>query len=216
MNSSPLRQTASRYREWPWLYYYSIGKIGLDPAYPVVAGTLRDSPRPLLDIGCGMGLLAAYLRAHGHGTPISGMDIDEKKILLANQLLGAEQAQFHAKDALDYPDHHGDVVMLDVLHYFDDQDQRDLLQKIADSVAPGGVALIRVGLNQPNWRYALTRMEEWFVKFSRWIPTSGWNFPTQEEVLAPFGGEDFSAEVCPMWGYTPFNSYLFVFRRRGE
>jgi len=214
MKSSPLKQTAARYREWPSLYYYALGKIWLDPAYPAVAEILRDSPRPLLDIGCGMGLLAGYLRANGHRAEISGMDVDAEKVALAQKLLGQEQAHFHAGDAMDFPNHSGDVVMLDVLHYFSDEQQPQLLKKIAASVAPGGVALIRVALNQPNLRYAVTQLEESFVKLVRWIPTTGRNFPTRDEVVAGFPEMEFAADVRPMWGCTPFNSYLFSFRRK--
>lgn len=210
---SALRATASRYRQWPNLYYYAQGKLALDPAYPVAARELASSPRPLLDIGCGMGLLAAWLRAHGHRAPISGMDVDDKKVRIAQDLLGAEQATFHTGDALDFAPHSGDVVMLDVLHYFDDNQQQRLLEKIAASLAPGGVALIRVTLNDKSWRFTATKLEEWFVHASGWIPTSGWNFPTRDEVGRPFLAAGFSEDARPMWGITPFNSYLFTFRR---
>jgi SAM-dependent methyltransferase len=205
--------TARRYRLWPSLYCYSLGKLALDPAYHVVARELSASPRPLLDIGCGMGLLAAWLRAHGHTAPITGMDVDAEKIRLAQQLLGAEDAAFHAADALGFGPHTGDVVMLDVLHYFTDDDQQRLLQKIADSLAPDGVALIRVTLNEKSWRFTATKLEEWFVRASGWIPISGWNFPTREEVGRPFRAAGFIEDARPMWGITPFNSYLFTFRR---
>lgn len=207
------RATALRYKAWPNLYYYAIGKLGLDPAYPVVARELSGSPRPLLDIGCGMGLLAAWLRAHGHCAPITGMDVDGEKVRLAQQLLGAESATFHTGDALGFAPHTGDVVMLDVLHYFSDDDQQRLLQKIADSLAPDGVALIRVTLADKSWRFRATQLEEWFVQASGWIPTSGWNFPTREEVGRPFRAAGFLEDARPMWGITPFNSYLFTFRR---
>jgi SAM-dependent methyltransferase len=211
--SSPLRQAAARYKRWRNLYYYAIGKIALDPAYPAVAIALRDSTRPLLDLGCGIGLLAAYLRASGHRAPILGIDVDEEKIAVAARVLAGDGEQFYAGDALDFPEHCGDIVMLDVLHYFDDGAQQRLLHRIAASIAPHGVALIRLALNEPNWRFAMTRAEEWFVHVSRWIPFQGWNFPTREEVLTPFAREGLESEVRPMWGWTPFNSHLVTFRR---
>ena len=211
--TSALHVTALRYRPWPNLYYYAQGKLALDPAYPDVARELASSPRPLLDIGCGMGLLAAWLRAHGHCAPICGMDVDGKKIRIAQDLLGPENASFHAGDALDFAPHSGDVVMLDVLHYFDDAQQQRLLEKIAASLAPGGVAKIRVTLHDKSWRFTATKLEEWFVHASGWIPTSGWNFPVREEVGRAFRTRAFVEEVRPMWGITPFNSYLFTYRR---
>jgi len=139
--------------------------------------------------------------------------VDGKKIQIAQDLLGAEGATFHAGDALDFSPHSGDIVMLDVLHYFDDDQQQRLLEKIASSLAPGGVALIRVTLNDKSWRFTATKLEEWFVHASGWIPTSGWNFPTRDEVGRPFLAAGFSQDARPMWGITPFNSYLFTFRR---
>jgi 2-polyprenyl-3-methyl-5-hydroxy-6-metoxy-1,4-benzoquinol methylase len=212
--SSALREAASRYRRWPNLYCYAIGKIALDPAYPAVAAIIRDSQHPLLDLGCGMGLLASYLRANGHRAPILGLDVDEAKVEVAQQVLAGAGEGFRAEDAMHFPAHSGDIVMLDVLHYFSDEEQQRLLEKIAASIAPRGVALIRLALNESNWRFAATKFEEWFVHFCRWIPKSGWNFPTREEVFLPFGERDFIGDVRPMWGLTPFNSHLFAFKRR--
>jgi 2-polyprenyl-3-methyl-5-hydroxy-6-metoxy-1,4-benzoquinol methylase len=212
--SSSLRQAAGHYKRWPKLYYYAMGKIALDPAYPAVAKTLGNSTLPLLDLGCGIGLLAAYLRASGHRAPIVGWDVDEKKIEVAKTILPESGTSFRTGDALDFSEHRGDVVMLDVLHYFNDKDQEQLLTKIAASIAPQGVALIRLALNEPSWRFTVTRAEEWFVHFIRWIPMQGGNFPTRDEVSLPFAKEGLEVEVRPMWGWTPFNSHLFTIRRR--
>ena len=209
-----LRQAAGRYRRWPRLYYYAIGKIALDPAYPAVARALGNSTLPLLDLGCGMGLLAAYLRASGHRAPIVGWDVDEEKIAIAKTVLPGTSENFHAGDVLDFSEHSGDVVMLDVLHYFSDEDQQQLLRKIAASIALQGVALIRLALNEPNWRFVATKAEEWFVHFTRWIPMHGGNFPARDEVTLIFAQEGLEVEVRPMWGWTPFNSHLFTIRRK--
>jgi SAM-dependent methyltransferase len=212
--SSWLRQAAGCYKRWPRLYYYAIGKIALDPAYPAVAKALGNSTLPLLDLGCGMGLLVAYLRASGHRAPIVGWDVDEEKIEIAKTVLPGSKESFRVGDALDFSEHCGDVVMLDVMHYFSDHDQERLLRKIAASLAPQGVALIRLALNEPNWRFAATKAEEWFVHFTRWIPVQGKNFPTRDEVSLPFAQEGLQIEVRPMWGWTPFNSHLFTIRRK--
>jgi 2-polyprenyl-3-methyl-5-hydroxy-6-metoxy-1,4-benzoquinol methylase len=212
--SSLLRQVAGRYKRWPRLYYYAMGKIMLDPAYPAVAKALSDSTLPLLDLGCGMGLLAAYLRASGHRAPIVGWDVDEEKIGIAKTVLPGRDENFRAGDALGFSEHCGDVVMLDVLHYFSDIDQERLLRKVAASIAPQGVALIRLALNEPNWRFAATKAEEWFVQVTRWIPIEGKNFPTRDEVSFPFAQAGLQVEVEPMWGWTPFNSHLFTIRRK--
>jgi len=205
------RRTAERFRAWPNLYWYARGKLWLDPAFPAVARALRASRLPLLDLGCGVGLLAAFLREAGHAAPVTGIELDASKVSVARAVLPRDT--FVAGDASAMPEHLGDVVMLDVIHYFDDDAQQRLLAAIAARVAPGGAAYIRLTLNEPNWRFFLTQCEEWFVSASRWIPTSGWNFPRREEVERAFHAAGMTVETRPMWGATPFNSWMFVCRR---
>jgi hypothetical protein len=38
------------------------------------------------------------------------------------------------------------------------------------------------------------------------------HYPSIDEVTAPFRARGLSVEVRPLWGRTPFNSYLFVVR----
>ena len=96
--SSLVRQAAGLYKRWPRLYYYAIGKITLDPAYPAVAKALGKSTLPLLDLGCGMGLLAAYLRASGHCAPLVGWDLDEEKIEIAKAVLSGSQGELSRRE----------------------------------------------------------------------------------------------------------------------
>ena len=144
----------------PWYYFYALGKMGLDPAYAAVLETLRDSQRPLLDVGCGMALLGSWLRENGFRSPLTGLDLDPHKIALARRAFGPDDGTFLVGDALDLPPHSGDVVVLDVLHYLTDADQQRFLQMVAARIAPGGVAMIRAGLNEPNLRFTLTKIEE--------------------------------------------------------
>lgn len=49
----PTRSFRSR-----WDYHYTRSKLGSDPLYPGICDALRDTTAPLLDLGCGLGLLA--------------------------------------------------------------------------------------------------------------------------------------------------------------
>lgn len=210
-----LRRASERFRSNDYFYFYSRGKLALDPAYPATLESLRQSRLPLMDIGCGIGLLGACLRELGHTAPIVGVDLDAKKIATAQELFARDGMEFHARDAREFPPHQGDVVMMDVLHYFTDEDQRKLLERVAASVAPGGTAYIRTTVNEPGWRFTMTRLEEHFVHRIGWIPSYGSNFATMEEVEGPLRAAGLEGKSRPMWGWTPFNSYLFVFRRPG-
>ncbi|MCT7145098.1 class I SAM-dependent methyltransferase, partial [Salmonella enterica] len=63
------------------------GKLATDPAYAATAALVKDRPMPLLDIGCGIGLLGQYLHACGAVTRYLGVDSDIRKIDAGNRAL---------------------------------------------------------------------------------------------------------------------------------
>ena len=73
-----------------------------DPAYPAVARALGNSTLPL-DLGCGMGLLAAYLRATRTSRSDCRLGRGRGKIAIAKTVLPGTSENFHAGDALDFP-----------------------------------------------------------------------------------------------------------------
>lgn len=208
-------RSADRFRASRFLHGYAKGKATWDPAYAAVATLLKASDRPLLDIGCGVGLLAAFLRESGCRQSILGIEPDAAKVRLArDQVAGFYPSlEFQVGDARELPGFSGDVVMLDVLHYLDAACQRVVLDGIAARICPGGRALIRTTFRDGTWRYYATLLEEVFIRVSGWIRGGRCHFPTQEEVLAAFRGPEWSFSVTPMWGRTPFNSHLVVVQR---
>jgi len=199
-----------------WLQGYVRGKLRTDPAYPAVLERLRERPQPALDIGCGLGLLSFYLREQGYQEPVMGVDCDAKKIAKAAEI-AATQYQglaFAPTDARDVSPDYSAIILLDVLHYLTDESQQALLTAIADKVPAGGIVIIRNAPRDGSWRYRLTWLEEVFVRAIGWIGGGGIiNFPTIEAIAEPFRQRGFAEEIKPLWGRTPFNSYLFCFRR---
>lgn len=208
------REAAARFRRWKNLYYYAHGKMLLDPAYPWIAEELKNSRHPLLDIGCGAGHLTAFLRAAGHAAPITGVDVDVNKIAVAREVL--PDCEFLAADARELPAHSGDVVMLDVLHYFEPEVRHQLLAAIANRLGDSGTCHLRVTIRDGSWRFRVTRMEEWFVKASGWIPFASIGFPTRDELEESAAAAGLRFDIRPMWGWTPFNSYLATLTPEGS
>jgi 2-polyprenyl-3-methyl-5-hydroxy-6-metoxy-1,4-benzoquinol methylase len=207
---TPADRAADRFRNSRFLHGYARGKIRWDPAYPAVAEKLRGSEFPLLDIGCGVGLLAAYLRESGCEQPILGIEPDAQKIRTALDQVAAAypSLDFRVGDARSLPDFSGDIVMLDVLHYMDAEAQHAVLEQIASRISPGGRALIRTTFRDGSWRYYATLAEEAFVRLSGWIRGGRCHFPTGEEICRAFQGPQWQVAISPMWGHTPFNSHL--------
>ena len=193
---------------------YIIGKIATDPAYAAVLERFRDSELPIIDIGCGLGLLAHFLRERGCVAPIHGYDFDEKKIHFARAAAergGLSDVHFEVGDVASLPPRAANLVLLDVLHYLEVPARENLLQLLAERVRSGASVLIRGAVREPSWRYRLTYAQECWTRWSGWIPSPARiEFPTILEIIAPFEAAGCRCEVLPLWGRTPFNSRLIL------
>jgi 2-polyprenyl-3-methyl-5-hydroxy-6-metoxy-1,4-benzoquinol methylase len=204
---------ASRFQSG-FLHYYTRSKLSADPLYAAVAERLQGHGAPLVDIGCGIGLMEMYLRECGYTGPITGVDHDSRKIAEAQRMAASyEGLEFATGDAQDAIRRGSSLLLLDVLHYLRTEEQQHLLASAADAVPPGGVVVVRDAIRDGTWRYRITNVQEILARCSRWLRADRLNFPTRELIVAPFAGRDFDVEVMPLWGRTPFNNYLFVFRR---
>ena len=190
------------------------GKLRSDPVFPAVWQLLQDSPLPVLDVGCGIGLLAFYLRERGFLPPLTGIDFDAPKIAQAQYIAGRSYRDltFQVGDILDTSGARGNVVLLDVLHYLPCAQHVAFLDRLAGLVAPGGVCVIRATPRDATWRFRVTQFQEFVLHAVRWMKSRALHYPAIEDIVAPFRARGFSCEVRPLWGRTPFNSHLFVFR----
>jgi len=194
---------------------YVRSKLKRDPVYEATWRLLEHSALPVLDIGCGIGLLPMFLRERGFRGEMIGLDTDSEKISIARKVTELDASTtFRTQDAAEgFADFQGSLTMLDVLHYLTTEDQRILLDRAAQSVASGGMAIIRDCPRDNTWRYRATYLEELFAVKVGWLKVPRLNFPTLQQLIHPFASRGFASEVRPLWGKTPFNNHLFVFRR---
>ena len=199
-----------------WNRNYVTTKLRTDPLYTALAETLQGSPFPLLDLGCGLGLLAFFLRSKGIGVPILGLDYDATKIdsaRLAAEKSGERDLTFFHHDARGgLPEHQGNVSILDILQFFQPAEQESLLRLAASRVPPAGKLVIRSGLRDGSLRFKVTVCGDLLAKATLWMKAAPTHYPTREDfqrILSPFG----SIKITPLWGKTPFNNYLIVLSR---
>lgn len=188
-----------------FLRIYVRMKIRTDPVYAAVFERVRGSGEPLLDVGCGIGILALYLRARGFSAPIRCIDHDQRKVAIAKRVV--PDATFEVGDARAAIDSGGTIVLLDLLHYFKAGEQSRILDAAARTAT---TVIVRDAIRDGSWRYRFTFAQEMFSRLVRWLRAERLHFPARDDVTGPFAG--FDAEVVPLYGRTPFNNYLFVFR----
>ena len=213
------RRVTARFQS-RFLRHYVARKIRSDPAYPAVLriGPFIAKAEPLLDVGCGVGLLGFYLRERGFENPILGLDRDARKIGVAKQIAAAyPEIDLRMQDLRDrLPEFSGTIAMLDVLHYLPPADQNNLLSRLAGQIAPGAALVLRDCPSDPGIRYAATFLAEKFAQLILWNVSAPLHFPSRNSIIRSFSPNEFTHDVEPLWGTTPFNNHLFTFRRRAS
>ena len=179
----------------------------------------------VLDLGCGQGLLAAWLKAadicHARGSwprtwppapqvvSTRGIELKARYVKRARAALGSaldvthadiRRASFGTADA---------VVILDVLHYLTPQAQLDVLQRARAALEPRGLLLLRVGDADAGLRFRCGQWCDELMMLLRGHPrvqhcrsVAQWR-----ELLRDCG---FDSEAKPMSRGTPFANVLLI------
>lgn len=237
MNFSPqtLRQrlvdlSSQRYRSaGRFAYHFARGKLGGDPMFLglLERGLIPDQAR-ILDLGCGQGLLAAWLLAArqshaagewpaawpapGQPADIRGVDLLHSDIRRAQAALDSP-ARFEQGDMRYVDFGQADVVVImDVLHYVDIPAQDDVLRRVRAALPPGGLFLTRVGDASGGLRFRLSNWVDRTVAFFRGNglpPTHGRPLAEWVRALEALG---FRVETASMNGGLPFANVMLIAR----
>jgi 2-polyprenyl-3-methyl-5-hydroxy-6-metoxy-1,4-benzoquinol methylase len=202
-----------------WLRCYVGSKLRCDPIYSAAYERFRGSAEPILDIGCGLGLLAFYLRERACRQPILGLDLDARKIRQGNRIAAARYSDIdlrHQDIQGPIPVFSGNIALFDVLHYLPPPEQTSLLSRLAQCVAPEGLLVIRDCPRDNSPRFWMTYVAEKFAQAVSWNLNTSIHFPPRERIAEAFNENEFERESRPLWGTSPFNNQLFIFRRRAS
>jgi 2-polyprenyl-3-methyl-5-hydroxy-6-metoxy-1,4-benzoquinol methylase len=214
-------------------WHFARGKLKYDPAFfgLLKHGVLPDHGR-LFDLGCGQGILLSVLLAarkqyaagqwpQGWPAPPSqltmhGIELREDCVHAAQQALGNNALVETGDIQTANLTQSAAVVLLDVLHYLDDEAQRRLLARIAASLEPGGVLLMRETDAGAGMTFQLTHWAERIAGFHRGLLRHKMCYRSTKEwvqLLEEFG---FNVSLKPMSEGTPFSNFLFVAKKSAE
>lgn len=215
-----------------YAWRFARGKLGGDPAFAglLQRGLLTARAR-VLDIGCGQGLLTAWLfaaeaaQAEGQwpaGWPpaprpqrVTGIELMPHDTARAADALApqvaAGRAQFVTGDmcrvAFDAADA---VVILDVLHYVPIAAQDDLLRRVWAALPPGGVLLLRVGDAAAGLPFRISNWVDFVVTTLRGHRLGQLYCRPLAEWQRVLGNMGFNVQPVPMSEGTPFANVLLV------
>jgi SAM-dependent methyltransferase len=209
--------------------HFARGKLRHDPVFRAILarGLVPDGAR-LVDLGCGQGVLIAFLLAartcfeagewpQGWPAPsrlasARGVDLRRRAIAAARTAVG-NQAEFEVGDlrvaAVPACDA---IAILDVLHYMPHADQARVLARCRQALAPDGVLLLRIGDADAGLRATITRLADQAITLLR----GGWPRLYTRGLaswIAAVEHAGFRVEAAPMSAGTPFANVLLVGRR---
>ena len=122
--------------------------------FPAVAAELPPSG-PMLEVGCGHGLLSLYLALGSADREVTGIDVDQDKLAAARAAAaaGGLAAAFEAVEGGALPEGPwAGIAIVDVLYLLGAEDQRSLLRSCAERLAPGGVLAVKEMAPEPRWK----------------------------------------------------------------
>lgn len=210
-------------------WHFARGKLNHDPVFfgLLEHGLVPDQAR-ILDLGCGQGLLAAFLLAArdtaarglwpagwpSAPTPASirGIELMPRDVDRARRALGS-RGEFILGDICDTEFGEADaVVILDVLHYIDRPAQEAVLDRVRRALRPGGVLLLRIGDADGGLPFRISNGVDHIVTWVRGHrlgtlhcrPLRDWHASLEQRGLA--------VESMPMSQGTPFANVLLIAR----
>ncbi len=159
----------------PVLEWYLRVKIRLEKDYQLFHGLLPKKGL-ILDIGCGYGFMSYMLQFAAPERDLIGYDYDEEKIAVAGHCFSRnEHIHFMRSDvrALEIGPANA-IILSDVLHYLDPDEQGTLIRKCMSVLKPEGVLLIREGDRDMEKKHRRTRLTEFFsTRFFSFNKTDG-------------------------------------------
>lgn len=228
MESSLIDHASQPYRgAGRFAYNFARSKLRGDPVFRALLerGLLLGRPH-ILDLGCGQGLLSAWLKAAmlcyqsrnwpqdwpPAPQPLStrGIELKSRDVARARIALGPKceitQGDIRSSD-FGKPDA---VVMLDVLHYISNEEQIGVLKRVRASLPAGGLLLLRVGDAGGGLRF---RYSQWVDKLvmlfraHRLVATHCRSAVQWHKVLRECG---FDVQAVPMNEGTRFANVLLI------
>lgn len=209
-------------------WHFARGKLGRDPAFMflLARGLLDRNTKTILDLGCGQGLLAAWLIAaielHRRGQwPVSwpvpprephciGIELMQSDVTRAQVALGGNAA-FICGDICNTPFPSADaIVILDVLHYVDYAKQNEVLERVRAALNPRGQLLLRVGDAAAGLPFKISNWVDHVVTFARGHRLLSLYCRTLNEWRTQLENLGFRVDAVPMSAGTPFANILLV------
>lgn len=214
--------------------HFARGKLTGDPVFrEILARGLIAPNTHVLDIGCGQGLLSAWLlaaermaknpgwpsgwKAAPYAVTGKGIELMPADVVRAEKALSTHQGRFkfEAGDMCQTPfDKAETVVILDVLHYVPYAAQEDVLQRVLHALTPQGLLILRVGDAAGGLGFKVSNWVDHVVTLARGHSLSRLYCKPLADWISQLERLGFQVEAKPMSQGTPFANVLLLAQKK--
>ena len=142
----------------------------------------------IVDLGCGFGIFANFLATQSADRKVIGIDLNEKRILLANKIFGhLSNLNFICSNITDTKiPKTNTITAVDVLHHIPSLElQTNLLRECYSVLSKDGRLIIKDLDTKPRWKYVWNRIHDYVM--TRGEPVLYQNQNAVEELLNKTG-----------------------------
>lgn len=212
--------------------HFARGKLSGDPVFREILQRGLIAPGAhVIDIGCGQGLLSAWLLAAGsmaadpdwpknwacapgnvtvRGVELMPADVERARTALK---LHENRFKFEVGDMCATPFEKANIVaILDVLHYVPYAAQEDVLMRVRDALSPQGLLILRIGDASGGWGFKVSNWVDNVVFFMRGHKSSRLYCRSLSEWTGVLSKIGFHVDTKPMSQGTPFANVLMLAR----
>jgi SAM-dependent methyltransferase len=212
-------------------WQHARGKLRLDPVYfTLLRHGMLPSGGTLLDVGCGQGILLALIaaarrqfdsgiwpagwRAPPASLRLEGIERRGDRVTVARAALRTD-ARIEHQDirSADFPPCSA-LVILDVLLYLEEDEQRRLLERAVRALDPDGVMILREADAAAGLSFRATEWGVRLIEALRGRLRPRLRFRRAADWIALIESLDMSVRAEPMSAGTPFANVLFIAKRR--
>lgn len=212
-------QASRRFRAAPLTWrWFAFCKYRLDPCYRELARRIPEGAR-VVDLGTGLAMLPIVLAVLPGGRQVVGVDWDLRKLAAGRAAVdGLAGVWLALGDARSFslPGACDAIAVVDMLHYYEVEDQRRILARCAAALAPGGELFVResdAARKGPAW---------WTRGVEALSVRAGWNrgerrthFRRASELRADLEGLGLVVSVAQLSGPIHPGNVLLCGRSRG-
>lgn len=222
--------TAPYLQAGKFAWHFARGKLSGDPVFKEILQRGLIAPNThVIDIGCGQGLLSAWLLAADtvatnknwpsdwatppKGVTVKGIELMPTDVERAKKALKAfpDRFTFETGDMCNTAfDKAQTVAILDVLHYVPFAAQEDVLLRVREALSPKGLLILRIGDANAGLGFKISNWVDNIVFLCRGHKLSRLYCRSLSDWLTLLYKMGFHVETKPMSQGTPFSNVLLL------